>query len=249
MDDARIVGWIVNDGWFCCGALISKSPEKYVERRRWHTNEETLAGGYGISTMGEFVSLLLRILKECLDLVILHGVLDWSEQYTIFIGCANLDVFRKLYHALHELGIDGLVDVYTLRGNAHLARVEEGTHGDFRNSLVHINVRKNDARIISTKLEGDPFEGLCAGLHNLLSGGNGTSEGDLGYARVGCEKRTELVIASENLDDAWGEDLLGEFYEFESRVRSEWAGLDDDGAAYGSQWTRSCREIHVKAYQ
>lgn len=204
-------------------------------KEREHTNEEALACGDGVSTLGELIPLLLGILKEGLDLLILHGILDRPKQYTLLFGCANLDALGELYHALDELGVNGLVDVDTLGGNAHLTRIEESTHGDFGHSLVHVDIGKNDARIVSAKFESDTLKCLCASLHNLLSGGNGTSKGDLGDTRVGCEKRTKLVITSEDLDDAWRKDLLREFDEFEGSVWSERRWLHDDRTAFMSQ--------------
>jgi len=215
LNDSGVVWWIVDDCWL---------------------NEETLAGGNGVGALSELISLLLAVLEKGLDLLILHRVLDRTKQDTFLIGCANLDGLCELDHSLHEFRVDGLVDVDSLGSNANLARVEESTHRNFRNSFVHVDVGENDAWVVATEFEGDAFEGLCAGFHDLLPGCDGAGEGDLRDTRVGSKHGAELVVTSEDLDDAWWENLLGELYDLECGVWSKWRWLDNDCAAGKHCW-------------
>jgi hypothetical protein len=51
---------------------------------------------------------------------------------------------------LDEWLVDLLRDINALGGDADLARVEEGAHGDLRRDFGNVDVWKNDARVVAT---------------------------------------------------------------------------------------------------
>jgi len=206
-DDTAIVGRVVNDGGL---------------------NEVTLALGGGVLADGELVAVLLGVLEELLDLLVLHLVLDRAEQGA-GLRVANLDGLGEVDHLLEELLVDALVDVDTLGGDADLAGVLEGTHDNLRGGLLDIDVGEDDGGVVAAELEGAALEGVGAGGHDLLAGGDGTGEGDLGDTGVSGHHGAELIVATKSLDDTGLEDGLGELNGLEGGVGSERAGLDDDG--------------------
>jgi hypothetical protein len=210
LDDARVVGRVVDDGGL---------------------DEEALGiGNVGLAS-GELVALGLAVGEEALDAVVLHLVLDGAEEVVAVVGVADLDGLCEVGHLLDELLVDGLVDIDALGGNADLAGVLESAHGDLGSDLLDVDVGENDGGVVAAELEGNALEGLGGGLHDLLTGSGGTSEGDLGNVGVGAQLSTELVVAANNLDDTRGEDLLGKLGELERCVGGEGRGLDDDAVS------------------
>ena len=206
-DDAAVVGRVVDDG---------------------RLDEEALALGGGVLADGELVAVLLGVREELLDLLVLHLVLDGAEQRA-GLGVTDLDGLGEVDHLLEELLVDALVDVDALGGDTDLARVLEGTHNDLGGGLLDVNVGEDDGGVVATELEGAALEGVGAGGHDLLAGGDGAGEGDLGDARVSSHHGAELVVATKGLDDTGLEDGLGELNGLEGSVGGERAGLDDDG--------------------
>lgn len=206
-DDAAVVGGVVDDG---------------------RLDEEALLGGGSFLADGELVALLAGILEELLDLLVLHLVLDGAEEGA-GVGVADLNGLGEVDHLGEELGIDALVDVDALGGNADLAGVLEGTHDDLRSGLLDVDVGKDDGGIVAAELKGAALQGLGASSHDLLTSGNGTSERDLGDARVGSEHRAELVVTTDSLENTGLEDRLSELDGLEGGVRGEGTGLDDHG--------------------
>lgn len=71
------------------------------------------------------------------------------------------------------------------------------------------------------QFQSHALEGLGRRGHDLLARWDGPREGDLLDMRVVDEPGPESLVPAEHLDDARGEDLLGDFGEFETRVWSE----------------------------
>jgi len=86
---------------------------------------------------------------------------------------------------------------------------------------LHVDVWQNDGGVVAAELEGHALEGRGASGHDLLTGGNGAGEGDLGNAWVLCHHRTESVVAAQDLNDSWWEDFLGELDTLQDRVWCE----------------------------
>jgi hypothetical protein len=139
------------------------------------TNEVAFACSNGVGSSSKLVAFGLTILEKRLDLLILHLILDGPEQDSSFVGSADLDVLGELDHSLDKLRVDRLVDVDTLCSNAHLgdcqqerlgdtrmatnlSRIEEATHCHLWNGLVHVYIRKDDARIVTTKLKSNTLQ-------------------------------------------------------------------------------------------
>lgn len=123
------------------------------------------------------------------------------------------------------------MNVDALGGNANLAGVLEGAHGDFWSGLLDVDVGKDDGGVVTTELEGYALERAGAGGHDLLARGDGAGEGDFGNVRVLGEHGAELVVAADGLDDTGRENLLSELNGFQGSVRGEGARLHDDGIA------------------
>jgi hypothetical protein len=206
-DDAAVVGRVVDDG---------------------RLDEEALLGGGGVLANSELVAVLLGVREELLDLLVLHLVLDGAEERA-GLGVADLDSLSEVDHLLDELGVDALVDVDTLGGDADLTGVLEGAHGDLRSDLLHVDIGENDGGVVATELKGAALEGVGASRHDLLAGGDGASEGDLGDTGVSGKHGAELVVATDSLDDTGLEHGLCELDGLEGGVRSVGRGLDDDG--------------------
>jgi hypothetical protein len=161
-DDAAVVGGVVDDDRIDEKALLSRG--------------SALADG-------EFVTVLAGVLDELFDLLVLHLVLDGAEEGA-GLGVTDLDGLGEVDHLLEELGVNALVDVNTLGGNADLARVLEGTHNDLWSDLLDVDIRKDDGGVVATKLKGAALQGVGASSHDLLASGDGASERDFGDAGV-----------------------------------------------------------------
>lgn len=199
-NNPALVGWVVDDGG---------------------CDEESLSVRNVLATSGDLVLVLGHVLEESLDALVLHRVLNWSEVDALVIWSSDLEVVGKLGHGLESLLVDGFVDIDTLGGNAHLSAVLEGAEDQLRSDGLHIDVGHDDGGVVAAELEGYTLQGRGASGHDLLAGCNGTGEGDLGDAWVLCHHRTEFVVASQDLDDSWWEDLLGELDTLEDRVWCE----------------------------
>jgi hypothetical protein len=112
-----------------------------------------------------------------------------------------------------------------------LTAVLEGTHDKLGSSSLNVNILSDDTGIVTSKLESHTLEGLATSSHDLLSCRNATGETDLGNARVFGEHGTKLVVTTEDLDDTWREDSLGQLDCLQRGVGGERRGLDDDGAS------------------
>ena len=112
-----------------------------------------------------------------------------------------------------------------------MTTVLEGAHDKLRSSGLNVDILSDDTGIVTSKLKGHTLESLAASSHDLLSCGNTTSEADLGNARMLGEHGTKLVVTTENLNDTWREDGLGQLNCLQRSVRGERRGLDDDAAS------------------
>ena len=209
LDDAAVVWRVVDDGWL---------------------DVEALAGCDVWLANGELVALLLGVLEEALDLLILHLVLDWSEQRAR-VRSADLDRLGELDHLLEHLVVDVFVNVDALGGDADLTGVLEGSHHEFWCDLVDVDVWQDDRSIVASEFEGAALESWGTSGHNLLASCDRASEGNFGNAWVRCEHWAEFVVTSNDLDNTGLEDLLCEFHNLEGGVWSIWAWLHDDGVA------------------
>lgn len=150
--------------------------------------------------------------------------------------CTDSHGLGELDHSGESLLIDVLVDVDTLSGNTDLSRVLESAHDELRSDSLDVNIGENDGGVVAAELESDTLECLGAGSHDLLAGGNRSSEGDLGNTRVSSEHWTEGVITANGLNNTRWEDILGNLDDLECGVRGERAGLDDDGVTSQDSW-------------
>lgn len=128
------------------------------------------------------------------------------------------------------------MDVNALGGDADLAGVLESPHDELGGNLLDVDVRADDGGVVASQFERDSLESLGAGGHDLLSGGNGAGEGDLGDVWVCGEHGSKVVVTTNGLDDTWWEDALSEFDELEGGVWSVWRGLHDDGVSSEEGW-------------
>jgi len=99
-DDARVVRRVVDD-------------------RRLYEVAGTLFDLLGAD--GELVTVLLAVLEELLHLLVLHFVLDGSDQDAGLVARADLDALGEGDHGFQEGLVDVLVDVDALGGDADLA--------------------------------------------------------------------------------------------------------------------------------
>ncbi len=127
-DDARVVGRVVDD-------------------RRLDEVAGTLFDLLGAD--GELVTVLLAVLEELLYLLVLHFVLDGPDQDTGLVARADLDALGEGDHGFQEGLVDVLVDVDALGGDADLARVIEGAHGNFGGGLFDVDVWEDDGGIVA----------------------------------------------------------------------------------------------------
>ena len=81
---------------------------------------------------------------------------------------------------------------------------------------------------MNLQLESHALQCLAGALHNLLTGGSGSSETDLVNSWVGSEPWAEVVVSRETLDEAWWEELLCKLDKLKIAVWGEWRWLDDD---------------------
>ena len=70
-----------------------------------------------------------------LDLVVLHLVLNRSEEDTLFVTLSDLECLCELDHGIAEFVVDGLMHVDALDSQADLAGVEECKGGNLAYQL------------------------------------------------------------------------------------------------------------------
>lgn len=92
----------------------------------------------------------------------------------------------------------------------HLSRVLEGALNKLGSDLLDIDVGQNNGSVVPAEFESDPFQSLRSGLHDFLTRWDGAGKGDLVDVRVLGEPRSELVVATNGLNNSWREDLLGQ---------------------------------------
>lgn len=172
-DDARVLGWTIDNG----------------------RGNEVAGLVFVLAANSNAPLLLLDVAEEGLDLLKLHAVLHGTQEDALLVALAGLDRLGELDSFVTELLVDVFVNVYTLDGKADLAGVEEGEGGNFLSGGYNIDVLADNGWVVAAELEGDTLEGLGCGLHDLLASDRGTSEGDLGWAGVGCEHWSEIIAA------------------------------------------------------
>lgn len=117
------------------------------------------------------------------------------------------------------------MNVDALDGDTDLSGVQQGESGNLRSCGCDVNVLAYDGWVVASELESDSLQCLCCRLHNELSSGGGSSEGDLVDTGVLGEPWTKVVISGKSLEDTWWEELLAELGELETNIWSEWTVL------------------------
>ena len=83
-----------------------------------------------LAASGNLPTLLLNIVKEGLDAVVLHRVLQGTVADALLRTVAKSVGLDVLDHGVSELAVDGLVHVDALEVEADLTRVQEGEESD-----------------------------------------------------------------------------------------------------------------------
>lgn len=81
---------------------------------------EVAIGICRLSTNRHLVSMLLDVVEECLDLLVLHRVLDGAKEYAVFGSIAHFQRLGVSNHSVAEFIVDGRVDVDALEAEANL---------------------------------------------------------------------------------------------------------------------------------
>lgn len=76
---------------------------------------------------------------------------------------------------------------------------------------------------IVLQFECDTLQCLACTFHDFLTSCSRTCETDLVDTGMSCEHWSEAIITAENIDDTWGEELLGELDKFQIAVWCEGA--------------------------
>lgn len=171
----------------------------------------------------------------------MHLILNGTEKVVAVVWVADLDGLGEVDHLLEKLLVDGLVDVDTLGGYTDLTGVLECAHDNLRSDLLNVDVWQDDRGVIASELKGNALECAGGGLHNLLSGSNGSGEGDLGDVWVTAHGGTEVVVAANNLENTRRQDLLGELGKLEGGVGCERRRLDDHAVTGHECWCNLAR--------
>ena len=96
----------------------------------------------------EGVSVLLAVAEEVLNFFVLHVVLDGAEHDACLVAAADFEGLGEVHHGFDEGLVDAFVDVDALCGDADLARVEEGAHGDFGGGLGDVDVGEDNGGVV-----------------------------------------------------------------------------------------------------
>ena len=104
-------------------------------------------------TRNELVPLLLRVLVESANALVLHVVLDGTQGDALLGRRADLEGFGDGGEGGGEGGVDGVGHVDALDGDADLARVEEGAHGDLGRDGRNVDVGQDDAGVVASPTE------------------------------------------------------------------------------------------------
>ena len=153
---------------------------------------------------------------------------------------ADLQALRRFFQAADKLVKNRPLNINPLSTQANLATVgERGTHGAF-DSLVHIAVRKHQAGILATELQGNIPDTFGGGFHNDLPGAGlaGKGEaidqwmlGEVGAGRISAETMDHVIDTVRNTG------LFHHFAKKGGRGRSFLRGFDHHRVPAGQGWS------------
>lgn len=200
--DARVLWRVVDDG------QGHKVPSALVQvpQRPTHRRLQAMPGNFPV---------------QILDARKLSSILDWARKGFGVASAACAKTSGKGDQLLHEVVVDGLVDIQALDVHADLPRVEKGKRADLGHNLCEIGILAHDGGVVAAQLQREALECGRTALHDLLPRRAGPCEADLGDARVRGQAGTEVVVPAEDLDDTAGEDSRGELAQFQRCVRRE----------------------------
>lgn len=137
----------------------------------------------------------------------------------------------------NELVVDGVLHKKTRGGRADLALVGHDTDVCPLGGLLEVRVLKDQQGRFTTGLKGHVLEGCRGHLHDLTTGGRGSSEGDLVDVRVLDNCRTSIFSKTvQDVDDTWREtSLLDQIGKVENAERGLLGGLHNDRVSTGKR--------------
>src|SRR5271170_1932238 len=150
------------------GMMLQSIDTKHRVRTTW--SEGLLTGAIIVRpSNGNLVLFLLNIREEALDPLVLHRVLDRSEEDILLVAFTYLECLGEVDHCVAELRVDGFLDEDTFDSHADLTGVQKGECSNLGSHFFDVHVVTDDCWVISSELEGDTLQRLSRACHDLLS--------------------------------------------------------------------------------
>jgi hypothetical protein len=152
---------------------------------------------------------------------------------------ANLELGELIQAVGEEARINAAMDITALNGKAGLSGIHHGAPDRGAGSNVNVGIFEHNHGVFAAKFEGDGKQTVSGSDSDTASGGNTAGENQLinGAGDQILAGRTE---SGDDLERRWegGEAFVGEShgdkaFKFESSLRSELTGLEDNGIAGG----------------
>ncbi|KAH3663593.1 hypothetical protein OGAPHI_004994 [Ogataea philodendri] len=174
----------------------------------------------------KFGTFLLSDLNVLLNLLVLKRRNEWTNGATFLEWTSHLGVFLgELDKLLHELVVDGLLHVKSRSGGTNFTLVVEDTTVSPFDSFLQVAVGKDNERRLTTTFQSDVLQvGFGSSLHDSLTSGSGSGEGNLVDVWVGGKGSTGvLTVTRNNVDHTfWETSLQNDLTEINSR---QWGNL------------------------
>ncbi len=146
----------------------------------------------------------------------------------------HLDGGHRIRHGGDELVVYLALGIDAAGGGAVLAGVVEAKGANARHHGLQIRVVEDDDRRLAPQLQVGALHGAGGALQDLLAGGDVTGQRHHAHQRVLHQRRPHaLAPATDDVDDAAGEELASELRQAQGGERGLLGGLEHHSIAGG----------------
>jgi len=161
-------------------------------------------------THDDIGALVDRVFDLSEDMFFLFAHHHWADAGGLVVTVGDFELGDLLFELVDELVLDGILNIDAFSGNADLSAVAERVADAVLGGFVEVRAFEDDERVFGTEFEDESFESLGGGGHDVLTGVFGSGECDH-VDIAGDECFALIVFAVDDLEDAFGEELVEDF--------------------------------------
>ena len=161
-------------------------------------------------THDDFRALIDRVFDLSEDMFFLFAHNHRSDACGLVVTVRDFELGDLCFEFVDELILDGVLDIDPFGGDTDLSAVAERVADAVLRGFVEVRAFEDDQRVFGTEFEDESFESLGGGGHDVLASVFGAGECD--HVDIAGDECFALVVfAVDDLEDAFGEELVEDF--------------------------------------